>query len=62
MSEITYEEVKELFLTYGWAILIVIIVASALYALGVFDPNTWIGGSDCYDKCVEKCKDIRFRR
>jgi len=31
----------EYLMTYGWAILIVIIVAAALVALGVFDPCTW---------------------
>ena len=30
----------EYLMTYGWAILIVIIVAAALYALGVFNPVT----------------------
>ena len=30
-------------MTYGWAILIVIIVAAALYALGVFNPATFTG-------------------
>ena len=33
----------EYLMTYGWAILIVIIVAAALYALGIFDPGTWTG-------------------
>lgn len=33
----------EYLMTYGWAILIVIIVAAALYALGVFNPATWTG-------------------
>ncbi len=33
----------EYLMTYGWAILIVIIVAAALYALGVFNPSTWTG-------------------
>jgi len=33
----------EYLMTYGWAILIVIIVAAALYALGVFNPTTWTG-------------------
>ena len=28
-------------MTYGWAILIVIIVAAALYALGIFNPATY---------------------
>ena len=31
----------EYLMTYGWAILIVIIVAAALYMLGVFDPSTY---------------------
>lgn len=31
----------EYLMTYGWAILIVIIVAAALWALGVFNPATW---------------------
>jgi hypothetical protein len=30
----------EYLMTYGWAILIVIIVAAALYALGVFTPSS----------------------
>jgi hypothetical protein len=33
----------EYLMTYGWAILIVIIVAAALYALGVFNPATFAG-------------------
>ncbi len=31
----------EYLMTYGWAILIVIIVAAALWALGVFSPGTY---------------------
>ena len=30
-------------MTYGWAILIVVIVAGALYYLGVFNPSTFTG-------------------
>ncbi len=33
----------EYLMTYGWAILIVIIVAAALFALGVFSPSTYTG-------------------
>ena len=33
----------EYLLTYGWAILIIIIVGAALYALGVFSPGTFTG-------------------
>ena len=35
----------EYLMTYGWAILIVIIVAAALYALGVFNPQTYVGSA-----------------
>ena len=31
----------EYLMTYGWAILIVIIVGAALYALGIFNPATY---------------------
>lgn len=33
----------EYLMTYGWAILIVIIVGASLYSLGVFSPGTWTG-------------------
>ncbi len=33
----------EYLLTYGWAILIVIIVGASLYALGIFTPGQWTG-------------------
>ena len=33
----------EYLMTYGWAILIVVIVAAALFALGVFSPATFVG-------------------
>jgi hypothetical protein len=33
----------EYLMTYGWAILIVIIVGAALYSLGVFSPGSWTG-------------------
>ena len=35
------QSAMEYLMTYGWAILIVIIVAAALYMLGVFDPSTY---------------------
>jgi uncharacterized protein (UPF0333 family) len=37
------QSAMEYLMTYGWAILIVIIVAAALYALGVFNPATFTG-------------------
>jgi len=35
-------DLKEYLMTYGWAIMIVIIVALALWFLGMFDPQTYI--------------------
>jgi hypothetical protein len=35
------QSAMEYLMTYGWAILIVIIVAAALYALGIFNPQTY---------------------
>jgi hypothetical protein len=37
------QSAMEYLMTYGWAILIVIIVAAALYALGLFNPATFTG-------------------
>lgn len=37
------QSAMEYLMTYGWAILIVIIVAAALYALGVFNPAAYQG-------------------
>ncbi|MCK5023128.1 MAG: hypothetical protein KAS04_03070 [Candidatus Aenigmarchaeota archaeon] len=39
------QSAMEYLMTYGWAILIVIIVAAALYALGVFNPATFTGST-----------------
>lgn len=33
----------EYLMTYGWAILIIAIVAAALYATGILNPATWVG-------------------
>ncbi len=38
----------EYLMTYGWAILIVIVVIAALYALGVFTPSGGVGCSPCF--------------
>ncbi len=35
----TKDDILEFVMTYGWAILIVIIMAGALWALGVFSPE-----------------------
>lgn len=33
----------EYLITYGWAILILVVVASILWYLGIFNPSRWIG-------------------
>jgi len=33
----------EYLMTYGWAILIVIVVVAALYSLGLTKPCRWVG-------------------
>ena len=41
MRNMKAQSAMEYLMTYGWAILIVIIVAAALFALGVFNPATY---------------------
>jgi hypothetical protein len=45
MKHFKAQAAMEYLMTYGWAILIVIIVFAALWALGVFNPSTWSGSS-----------------
>jgi hypothetical protein len=49
----------EYLMTYGWAILIVIIVGAALYALGVFNPGTFTGQKSTGFSAVQM-DDFRF--
>ena len=41
MNKMKAQTAMEYLMTYGWAILIVIIVGAALYALGIFNPATY---------------------
>ena len=41
MNKMKAQTAMEYLMTYGWAILIVIIVGAALYALGIFNPSTY---------------------
>jgi hypothetical protein len=34
----------EYLMTYGFAVLIIIVISAALYALGVFNPGAWLPG------------------
>ena len=38
----------EYLMTYGWAILIIIVVVGALFAMGVFKGGTTVGCSPCF--------------
>lgn len=38
----------EYLMTYGWAILIIIVVVAALYAMGVFKVGTTVSCSPCF--------------
>jgi len=46
------QSAMEYLMTYGWAILIVIVIISALYAMGVFNPQTSIACSPCFSYFV----------
>ncbi len=41
MKKMKGQGALEYLMTYGWAILIIVIIGGALYALGVFNPSTW---------------------
>jgi hypothetical protein len=43
VSKLKAQSAMEYLMTYGWAILIVIIVAAALFSLGVFNPASYTG-------------------
>ncbi len=49
----------EYLMTYGWAILIVIIVGAALYALGVFNPGTFTGHKSTGFSAIQM-EDFKF--
>lgn len=42
------QSAMEYLMTYGWAILIVIVVVAALYAMGVFKGGTTVPCSPCF--------------
>jgi hypothetical protein len=46
----------EYLMTYGWAILIVIVVIAALYAMGIFSPR---GGAPC-SPCFPSGGDLTY--
>lgn len=51
----------EYLMTYGWAILIIVIVGAALYALGVFSPGTFAAGKACLGFSILSYQDHLFK-
>ena len=45
-SKMRAQSAMEYLMTYGWAMLIIAVVLSALYVLGLFSPNTYVS-SQC---------------
>ncbi len=50
----------EYLMTYGWAILIIVIIGGALYALGVFNPSTWTGSKQATGFASFQVKDWKL--
>jgi uncharacterized protein (UPF0333 family) len=48
MSKLKAQAAMEYLMTYGWAILIVIIVVAALWAMGVFTTTSSVACSPCF--------------
>ena len=47
----------EYLVTYGWAILAIVIIAAVLFALGIFDPNRFSGSKQCGGYASLACID-----
>ena len=57
MMRVKAQAATEFLMTYGWTVLIIMIVVGLLFALGVFDiktPNT------CYTPEPYKCLDVKY--
>ena len=53
------QSAMEFLLTYGWAILIIVVAVSALYFLGVFNPSLYVG-QECALSSGLSCKVARM--
>ena len=49
----------EYLVTYGWAILAIVIVAGVLWYTGVFDPSRFAGGKQCAGFSPFICQDFK---
>ena len=50
----------EYLMTYGWAILAVVIIAGVLWYLGIFNPNQFAGEKQCGGFSGFTCQDFRM--
>lgn len=48
----------EYLVTYGWAILAIVIVAAVLWYLGIFNPGKWSGQKECSGFPSMTCLDF----
>ena len=51
------QSAMEYLMTYGWAILVILIVLAVLYIIGVFNPNSVLG-NQCNSKFHYSCTDL----
>lgn len=47
-------------MTYGWAILIIVIIGGALFALGVFNPSNWVSSKRATGFAALQIQDWTF--
>ncbi|MFH0961872.1 MAG: hypothetical protein V1820_04275 [archaeon] len=50
----------EYLITYGWAILIIVIIGGALFALGVFNPSSWVSNKRATGFASVQVKDWKI--
>ena len=50
----------EYLITYGWALLAMVIIAGVLWYFGVFDPVKWSGEKQCGGFSAFICQDFRI--
>jgi hypothetical protein len=58
VKKMTGESAVEFLMTYGWAILIVVVVVGALFVMGVFNPEAFTGTKSCehvFNKTQDNC-------
>ncbi len=49
----------EYLVTYGWAILVIVIIAGLLWYFGIFNPSRFVGGKQCGGFGAFICQDFK---